>query len=164
MATLPDPKSPGRLIHEAIVSVLTTGVASLKVDARTVTIFNHLPEGFTAKALPIVLVEVPSRVAISPAGRDYEHQQYQVPIMLIDGVSTEPDAMLTTRDRLIQLSDRVRGVLKASQNLSVAYLHVFQSLCTYEDEELVDLGNNLVGHPMSMTVPCTIKRGVVWET
>jgi hypothetical protein len=158
-------KTPAKLLHEALVGILQGGAARLAIDARSVAVQSFLPDqGMSQKRLPLVVVTRPRMTGEEPWGRDYTMRTYGVSVLLVDGVRPVAGDVDEGMERLDLLAERVRGVIQedGNQNLQLAYLHVFRSLCDWVEGEAADAGNNLVVKAMELSVPMTVERGKVW--
>ena len=157
-----DFKTPAKHLHEALVSILIDSAGDLMLDGRPVTVFSHLPEQeFTQKALPMVIVERPQLTESGPWGGDREHRVYTVPLAIADGAGARPGAMQEARERIELLLDKLKSVLARpeNRNLGLPWLHVFYSLCSWDEQETEWSGNNLAVKAMTLTVPMTVAVG-----
>jgi hypothetical protein len=159
-------KTPAKIIQEALVTILEAGKTGLAVDARVVTVFDHLPQnGFSQKAMPVVVVQRPEKDSEEPWGRDYERRVYTQTIALVDVEGVRPGDEDEVKERLDLLFEKIKKLLAHSSNanLRLPWLHVFWSLCSWDEDQPTPAGNNLMVKPLLLTVPMTIERGKVWD-
>lgn len=142
-------------IHSAILGIVQTAAAAdlLAVDARDVAVLSHLPDHeFSQRQLPAVVVERPTERDSSNWGNSHVRREWVLPLVLVDFVGVGPDSEASARARLDLLGERVRIALLATDNLNLAFLHVFSSAAQFAAEEDERVGNNLITRQINITL------------
>lgn len=156
-----DSPSVHQELKSAALKILEDGADALVSAARTAVIVEYLGEDtFSQKAVPMIAVARPEKMAEESWGRDHDRREFELPILLIDAMGPKPSDEEDCKERLDILGERLRALFgeAENQNLRLPQYQVFYSMCTWAEGEVLKVGQNLLLKGHLLTVPMIVPR------
>ena len=158
--------TPEKIIQDKVVALLDADAGQTAITINHgPTILNHYPEAkFSQSMLPVIVVEAPMIAETDQFDNCYQRIVYDVPLIFVDarGVAA---GRVDEMEELRMLVLKTKAYLFSVDSLGLAYLHVYNNHFEWaQDVEVTDdLGNNLVGIPVTFTVSTLQKPGTIWS-
>lgn len=142
-----------KTIQDGLISLLTTNEASLRVDARTVTIAREWVEPLSQRDMPLVVVNRPQLEESRTWSPTQHRNVYILEIECIEPAKGQPEQRRDSMERVQLLRDNVLSVLRGAPHLNLAALRVFESHCRYEPVAMETVAGNFHRVALEVTIP-----------
>lgn len=162
---MPSPsKTPGKVIQEKLIAILTDAIDELKVDERDVSIIDFVPdETFSQKSVPLIVVLLPEIISTQPNDGVQELRIYGVKVALLDTFKPDPDGVVVARNRLDVFHVKLVAALRAEPYLTMAFMHCYESKTSWNDRTEEEFGSNLLAHTRVYEVPVMVEKDQLFE-
>lgn len=153
-------KSTEQVVHERLVAILRDGATRLRVDTRTVKVFDHLPNDMAPlNAVPMVVVEQPEETSQERWGSGVR-RVLRVSVIAGDHSGIKSEDENPDQSRVKRLLELARIELYREPNLRMPELGVFASFVRWEEnpEPALSQDRTLVARQRFMVLP-VIEQG-----
>ena len=153
------PDSYEKIVQDRLATLISA--AGLTSAGRSLVVEKVLPERFTQRALPKLVVREPEIESQTDSGAHKTRTIFEVELVLIDGIGVRASSAADGRERLRRLSQDVVSAMRADNHLGMADLYVFTSDCRFVQSPVMDapkIGNNLLAAGILITIPTTLPK------